>query len=266
MKSWFAPEIHVSYKERNFGIEHKSKVTLDGVSPNFVYEYGEGGDNGRRILQWNLSFTMEAIIWKPMQLNPEILCSIISISNVPCEKLPFPGSKIVSYEPITNQVESLFSKESNLSVFNLDSSESYDLMTNYWKMANRNMEPHQNIKCVDDNCAENPGPRPDWDPALGNTPCNPVLKKPVILIDPLTECIHNFWQEMVTIDSVITIISYKRIYSEQGVALSDATVISNSEYPVDNVTISNIENVDITIPTDIVSDIPVALENCSGAS
>jgi hypothetical protein len=229
---WFAPEIQISFKERNFGIEHKCKTTLNSVTPNFVYEYGEGGDKSRRVLQWTLAFTMETIMWKPMEIKPEILCSIIRIANVPCQKLPFAGTKIVTYDPIIpNQVTSIFDKPTNLTVFDLDAQESYDLMTDYWKLANRNMQQPTVNDCVDANCATDPGPRPIWDPALDATPCHPPLKYPLIIIDPLSGNITNYWQEEVVTNSIIEIVSYIRVYSSNGTLITDTTVIPNDTYP-----------------------------------
>lgn len=227
---FFSPEVHVSTKERNFGIEHKSKVTLDSIAPNFVYEFGEGGEAGRRVLQWNLSFTMETVMWKPMSLTPEIICSIISIANVPCKRIPFQGNKIVAFDPVSNIPESLFDKPTSVALFDLDQGESYDLMANFWKQSNRKMGMEYQT-CIDDNCDTNPGPRPTWDPTLDATPCNPPNKNPLLFVDPNTFQITTYWQDQVVINSVIELNSYVQVYDARGNTLSGPTSIPLSAYP-----------------------------------
>lgn len=224
---WFAPEAHVSYKERNFGLEHKAKVVLDSITQNHVYEFGEAD---RRVLQWVLTFTMDAVMWKPMELKPEILCNIISIADVPCRKLPFQGDKIVVYEPEGN-TDSLFDTKLKVSLFNLDQSESYDLMTQYWKSANHTMNPPYFTDCTDKHCADNPGPRPDWDPSLQVSCGVPPSLKPCIDIDPATGDITNYWQETPVENNVIVLRSYMRTYNATGQPISGVVEIPNSEYP-----------------------------------
>lgn len=227
----FAPETYVSFKERNFGIEHKARIIMTGSSKNFVYEYGE---TERRILQWNLTFAMDGVLYKPMEDRKEILCNIISIANVPCKKSSFMGDKIIAYEPMTNTYESILSKNPKLAIHNLDASESYDLMVKYWSMANTNMNPYDYSSCVQKNCSEEIGPRPEWDPAFPNTPCAPLKKKPCIKIDSETANISAFWQdETLGTDNKIRIDSWLQIYSPSGVTISGAFKIPESGYPLD---------------------------------
>lgn len=226
---WFAPEAYVSFKERNFGIEHKARVLLTGSSKNFVYEYGE---TDRRVLQWDLTFSMDGVLYKPMELNKEILCTIIKIAEVPCKKVPFPGEKIIAYEPITNSYESILTKNPKLSIHNLDASESYDLMIKYWKHSNTVMNPPDYQTCINESCKEDPGPRPEWDAEFNNTPCNPVKKKPCISIDSTTKNISAAWQEeIVGTDNKIRIIAWQEIYDNNGTIIQSQYSIPLSAYP-----------------------------------
>lgn len=226
---WFAPEQYVSYKERNFGLEHKSRVILNSVSPNFVYELGE---TERRVITWTLGFNMETIMFRPMEIAPEILCSIISIANVPCRRIPFQGEKIIAYEPITSEYESILTKNTNVSIHALDASEEYDKMVKYWKHANEVMSPPYNESCVTKDCGITVGPKPEWDSSLTVTPCNPILMKPCVSIDPSGNII-NYWQDQITgPDNIIRIVSYKRVYDSVGNTISGPDIIQNDEYPI----------------------------------
>jgi hypothetical protein len=228
LTSYFAPQMYVSFKERNFGLEHKSKVTLDSVSPNFVYELGE---SERRIITWNMRFSMETVIYKPMEIAPEILCSIITIANVPCKRVPFAGSKIVAYEPITNSYESITTKSSNMYITSLDGSESYDKMAKYWKMAN-NIMGGQSDTCTTDNCSDPyVGTKPIFDSSIDSTSCAKKTQYPCISID-ISGNIINYWQELNTgSDNVIRILSYKRVYDPKGLLITGPEVIPISSYP-----------------------------------
>jgi hypothetical protein len=226
---WFAPECHVSFKERNFAIEHKAKVTLNSITPNFVYEMGEGD---RRVLQWVLNFNMETVMYKPMELTKEITCSIISIAGVPCKKSKFQGSNISIYEPITGVQESLFTKKPSVSVFDIDDSEGYDLMIKYWKIANNTMDAPKNIQCVAQNCLTDPGPQATYDPSISGGPCEDPLLKPVVQIDCTNGNIINSWQELITgPDNVIRVVSYQRFYDKNGADICGPIEIPNWQYP-----------------------------------
>ena len=226
----FAPEKYVSFKERNFGLEHKSKVTLTGVSPNFVYDLSE---NERRIITWTLSFTMESVMFKPMEITPEILCSTIKIANVMCKKVPFQGSKIVVYEPEDNQFESISTKKNNVSLYSLDASEQYDLMIKYWKHANTVMSPPFNEQCINAQCDEIPVERPTWDPTIDLVTCGSNKMLPCITVDISSGNIINYWQEeVVDPENIIRLVSYQRIYDSRGNTIFGPTVVDTSGYPI----------------------------------
>ena len=225
----FAPEKYVSFKERNFGIEHKSKVTLNSVSPNFVFDLNE---KDKRVITWTLSFSMESIMFKPMEILKEILCANIKIANVMCKKVPLQGSKIVAYEPASNDHESVSTKSTNLSVYNLDASEEYDLMIKYWQHANTVMNPSTYASCVDFSCSDDIVPKPTWDPTLTLTTCGQNKKLPCITVDTSSGNITNYWQEeTVDPDNIIRILSYKRIYDNSGNTIFGPELVDNSEYP-----------------------------------
>lgn len=59
---FFHPEAYVSIFEKSVGTERKCKVSLDSITPNFVYEMGQ---NERRVIQFNLAFQMECNMYKP---------------------------------------------------------------------------------------------------------------------------------------------------------------------------------------------------------
>lgn len=227
---WFSPEAYVSFKERNFGIEHKSRVILTSSSKNFVYEYGE---TERRVLQWNLTFQMDGIMWKPMEMSKEVICNIISIAGVPCKKSPFFGEKVIVYEPKSNSYESILTKNPKLSIFELDDEEKYEKMVKYWGQANTVMDKPVYETCVTNNCQEEVGPKPEWDPSFGNTPCNPVKKKPCIVIDPVTQDISAYWQDQILgEDNKIRIFSFNQVYNSRGETIIDTRQIPMSAYPM----------------------------------
>lgn len=66
---FFTPELYISLKERGIEIERKCMVRLNSIAPNFVYELNEPD---RRLLQWNLSFTVECNLYKPIYFEKEI--------------------------------------------------------------------------------------------------------------------------------------------------------------------------------------------------
>lgn len=76
---FFAPDRVVSLRERGIGIEKQAKVTLNSVTPNFATDLNEPD---RRIVQWNLSFTMECDLYKPIFFEKEILQAIIRVGLV----------------------------------------------------------------------------------------------------------------------------------------------------------------------------------------
>jgi len=174
---WFAPEDHLSIKERNFGIERKSKVTLDNVSINNQYELGE---QDRRVLQTSLSFTMETVVYKPLEIKPEILCSIISISEVPCNRRPMSGEKIILSDSGSIEPFCLEDRDIACAIEHLDSMDSYDLMVKYWKYANNNMAPMSYLNCIRQTCDDLDFTRPTWDPETGYNECDPPIKNPYI--------------------------------------------------------------------------------------
>jgi len=226
----FAPEKYISFKERNFGIEHKSKVILTSVSPNFVYDLSE---NERRVITWTLSFSMESVMFKPMEIAPEILCSTIKIANVPCKKIPFQGSKIVAYEPIRDETESILTKQTNVKLYQLDASEEYDAMAKYWKHANTVMSPPHNEVCITEDCGSTTIVRPTWDPTLELSTCGSNKQLPCITVDISSGNIINYWQEeVVDPENIIRIVSYKRIYDSRGTTIFGPTVVDTSGYPI----------------------------------
>lgn len=227
----FSPEVYVSFKERNFGIERKSRVVMTGSSKNFVYEYTE---TEQRILQWNFSFEMDGVLFKPMEDRKEILCAIISIAGVPCKKSKFYGEKIIAYEPTSNSYESILTKNPNLSIHNLDESDSYKLMVKYWSYANNNMNPPTYQGCVNNNCTDSYGPAIEWADEFKATSCAPVKKKPCLKFDPTTQDISSYWQEeVVGTDSKIRLVSWAAIYNARGQEISGAYQISSDLYPLD---------------------------------
>jgi hypothetical protein len=76
---FFAPELYISLKERGVEIERKCMVRLNSITPNFVSELNEPD---RRLLQWNLSFTMECNLYKPIYFDKEILVTRISVVDM----------------------------------------------------------------------------------------------------------------------------------------------------------------------------------------
>lgn len=228
LTSNFVPEAYVSFKERNFGLEHKSKVTLNSISPNFVYELGE---TERRVITWTLNFDMETVIFKPMEIAKEILCSTIYIEGVPCKRTQFPGDKVVSYEPVKNNYESINTSTTKTGLYHMDASESYDHMIKYWKHANEVMDTPFNEKCVINGCNEPVGERPTWNSELSISPCQPIKMLPCVSVDSSGN-ITNYWQdEVVGPDNIINIVSYRRIYDSRGIDISGPDIIDNVDYP-----------------------------------
>lgn len=76
---FFHPELHVSLFERAAGIERKCKVELQSVTPNFVYELNEPD---RRIIQFDLNFTMECNLYRPIEIQGVIEKAFIGIAAV----------------------------------------------------------------------------------------------------------------------------------------------------------------------------------------
>ena len=76
---FFTPDLSISLYERAVGIERKCKVELQSVSPNFVYELNEPD---RRIIQFDLQFTMECNLYRPIEINGIIEHARIGISAV----------------------------------------------------------------------------------------------------------------------------------------------------------------------------------------
>lgn len=76
---FFTPETYISIKERGVEIERKCLVRLESVSPNFVYELNEPD---RRLLQWNLSFSVECNLYKPIYFEKEIFVTRISFVDM----------------------------------------------------------------------------------------------------------------------------------------------------------------------------------------
>jgi hypothetical protein len=76
---FFTPELYISIKERGVEIERKCMVRLDSISPNFVYELNEPD---RRLLQWNMSFSVECNLYKPIYFDKEILVTRIYFADM----------------------------------------------------------------------------------------------------------------------------------------------------------------------------------------
>lgn len=76
---FFHPDIHVSLYERITGQERKSQVKLQNVTANFVYELNEPD---RRIIQFDLDFTMECQLYRPIEIDGVIEQAYIGIAAV----------------------------------------------------------------------------------------------------------------------------------------------------------------------------------------
>ena len=76
---FFHPDLHLSLYERGSGIERKTKVELQSVAPNFVYELNEPD---RRMIQFDLSFIMEVNLYRPIEIDGVIERAYIGISAV----------------------------------------------------------------------------------------------------------------------------------------------------------------------------------------
>lgn len=59
---FFHPEAFISIYEKSLGTERKCKVQLDSITPQFVYEL-DGSQ--RRVIQFNLGFSVEVNMYKP---------------------------------------------------------------------------------------------------------------------------------------------------------------------------------------------------------
>jgi hypothetical protein len=238
---FFAPEIYVSIKERNFGIERKCKVIHNSTTFNNTIELKE---EDRRVLLTNMAFTMQAVLYQPMNLSKEILCSIISISDVPCKRIPFQGEKIIAADSSDATPEAIEDRIISLSIRDLDAGEKYDLMVNRWRFANNVMNPPSFSGCVSDNCQEPIPPRPGWDLNSDGTidpeqpsPCTLLPRKPIVFVDSTTQQITIYYQEVQeVIDSPtqgarIIIVSYYKKLSPTGDIIEGPTVIPNDDYP-----------------------------------
>lgn len=226
--SFFCPQDYISYKERNFGIEHKSQVKLNNISPNFAYDLNE---TDRRVLSWTLSFDMEIVIYKPIEIIPEIRCTKINIGDVSCNRIPIQKEKVEAYEPVTPQFQSINTKNTNVSISDIDASTAYDNMIKYWAFLNNVMVPVNSDTCVLDNCNNIVSPRPTPDPSLDVTSCGPIKLPPCISQDSSGNII-NYWQDLITgPDNIIRLVSYKRVYDSKGNDISGPDIIPNEDYP-----------------------------------
>lgn len=237
---WFGPESHVSFKERNFGLEHKAKVTLDSVNPNVVFEMGEAE---RRVIQHNYTFTMETVLYKPIELDPEIACALIKIANVPCEKIPFEGGAIFMKD---DETQSVYDPYIDTAIRDLDASEQYDLMVRYWESANLSMRSSSNedpdfstyAGCVINHCTDPISQEPQW--ASGQEPEDPCGKRtePTRLVRQEGagpdghDIIVTYNQEIVTENGIMRIVSYRTTLDVvTNEVLEQDVIIPNEEYP-----------------------------------
>jgi hypothetical protein len=76
---FFTPEAYISIKERGLETERKCMVRLNNITPNFVYELNEPD---RRLLQWNLTFSVECNLYKPIYFDKEIYVTRIYIADM----------------------------------------------------------------------------------------------------------------------------------------------------------------------------------------
>lgn len=235
---WFAPEDHISFKERNFNIEHKSKVTLNNMVPNNTFELGE---KERRIITHNYTFTMETVLFKPVEFTPAIHCNIIKIAGVPCKKVPFYGDAIIVKDDGT---DSVIDPTLSTIIADMDKGDAYDLMVKHWETANNTMRADNQVSdanpigtfkpCVDDNCIEPLTPRPEWDPQDAPEPCEPP-KQPSRFVKNDDETISTYHQEIVVCaDSVMKLVSYRSTFESDGTIIEQDVIIPNEEYPSGN--------------------------------
>lgn len=235
---WFGPEDHVSFKERNFGLEHKSKITLDSVVPNVVFELGEAE---RRVIQHNYTFTMETVLYKPIELDPEITCALIKIANVPCEKIPFEGGAIYIKD---DETQSTYDPYINSAIRDLDASEQYELMVKHWESANNSMSAFGSngdatfMPCVLEHCQDTIPPEPTWQ--SGSEPENECGKRtePTRLVRQNGEgpdghdiiCTYN--QKIIFENNVMRIVSYRTtLDTVTNEIIEQDVIIPNEEYP-----------------------------------
>ena len=240
---WFAPEAHISIKERNFGIENKCKVTLNNVLPNIVFELGE---SERRVVQYNYSFTMEAVVYRPLEISPDVLCGNIKIANVPCTKTPFEGDAIL-LNSINAEGSTTYDTEVLTTIRQLDNVEEYDLMVKYWESANNSMKQFRTAEspidtfrpCVMEHCSDDIAPRPEW--AEGQEPpaCGPT-KQPSRAVkdflDDNTPTLSLYSQEVETnTERQLIIVSYRTtINLSTNEIIEENVIIPNEEYPLAN--------------------------------
>lgn len=76
---FFHPDVHISLYERVLGTERDAKIELESVTPNFVYELNEPD---RRIIQFDLDFTMECMLYRPIEIQGVIEQAFIGIAAV----------------------------------------------------------------------------------------------------------------------------------------------------------------------------------------
>jgi hypothetical protein len=76
---FFAPEMHVSIKERGIGTERKCMVRLNSITPNLVSELNEPD---KRVVQYTLGFSLECNLYKPIYFDKEIHVTRIYVSDM----------------------------------------------------------------------------------------------------------------------------------------------------------------------------------------
>lgn len=238
---WFGPENHVSFKERNFGLEHKAKITLDNVTPNIVFELGE---QERRVIQHNYTFTMETVLYKPIELTPEIACAIIKVANVPCEKIPFEGGAIYIND---NNTQTVVDPQISAAIRDLDDCEEYNLMVRYWESANNSMssstlnptEPTY-AQCVLNHCIDPVPPQPVWNSVDQPDTCGPN-KQPSRIVRGIGDgpdghdTISMYSQEIVNQNNILSIVSYRTTIDDNtNEIIEENVIIPNDEFPSGN--------------------------------
>lgn len=238
---WFAPQNHLSFKERNFGLEHKSKVTLDSVVPNVVFELGE---SERRVIQHNYTFTMETVLYKPIELDPEITCALIKVANVPCEKIPFEGGAIFIQD---DETQSTYDPFINTAIRDLDANEQYNLMVKHWESANNTMSALGDtgnatyMPCVLEHCSDTIQSEPTWDPDSEPEDACGKRTEPTRLVRQNGEgpdghdiiCTYN--QKLITTNNVIKVVSYRTtLDADTNEIIEQDVIIPNEEYPLCN--------------------------------
>lgn len=89
---FFHPDMPISLYERATGQERKCKTELVSVTPNFVYELNEPD---RRIIQFDLNFTMECNLYRPLEINGVIEKALIGISAVTSKNSTFNEGDVI---------------------------------------------------------------------------------------------------------------------------------------------------------------------------